>query len=233
MVTDEAGIDETYEDLRAAFTAVVSHELRTPLARVLALLDSTSLTGSDPATVLMQIRAEIEEMSELVDDVLFLAELESGRAVVSLTPAKALPELERLAEDYRERAERAAVRIEVGGDPEAKLPLRRRMLRVVAENLIANALRYAGPGSTLRLTVERSDAEIVLAAADNGSGVTEAHLARIFERFYRGDRARTSHGTGLGLAIVKHVVTAAGGSVEAKGEPGRGLEIRCVFPAGV
>jgi two-component system, OmpR family, osmolarity sensor histidine kinase EnvZ len=113
------------------------------------------------------------------------------------------------------------------------LPLRRRMLRVVAENLIANALRYAGPGSTLRLTVERTDAEVVLAAADNGSGVTEAHLARIFERFYRGDRARTSHGTGLGLAIAKHVVTAAGGSVEAKGEPGGGLEIRCVFPAGV
>jgi two-component system, OmpR family, phosphate regulon sensor histidine kinase PhoR len=227
VVTDEAGADETYEDLRAAFTAVVSHELRTPLARALALLDSSSLTGSDPAKVLAQIRAEIEEMSELVDDVLFLAELESGRAVVALSPARALPELQRLAEDYRERAERAAVRIEVAGDPGAKLPLRRRMLRVVAENLIANALRYAG--STLRLTVEQGDAEVVLAAADNGAGVTEAHLARIFERFYRGDRARTSHGTGLGLAIVKHVVTAAGGSVEAKGEPDRGLEIRCVF----
>ncbi len=232
MVTDEAGTDETYEDLRAGFTAVVSHELRTPLARVLALLDSTSLTGSDPAKVLSQIRAEIEEMSELVDDVLFLAELESGRAVVALRAARALPELQRLAEEYSERAERAAVRIEVEGDPDAKLPLRRRMLCVVAENLIANALRYAGPGSRLRLTVERTDSEVVLAAADSGTGVTDEHLARIFERFYRGDRARTSHGTGLGLAIVKHVVTAAGGSVEASHAEAGGLAIRCVFPVG-
>jgi signal transduction histidine kinase len=234
VVTDEAGPDhsdpvETYEDLRTGFTAVVSHELRTPLARVLALLDSTALAGSDPAKVLPQIRAEIEEMRELVDDVLFLAELESGRAVVALRPTKALPELERLAADYSERAERAAVRIEVGGDPDVELPLRRRMIDVVAENLIENVLRYAGPGTTLRLRVERDDHQLALVAADNGFGVEEPD--RLFERFYRGDRARASHGTGLGLAIVKHVVTAAGGSVEAKSEPGRGLEIRCAFPA--
>jgi two-component system phosphate regulon sensor histidine kinase PhoR len=233
VVTDEAGTGETYEDLRAGFTAVVSHELRTPLARVLALLDSSSLTGTDPAKVLSQIRAEIEEMSELVDDVLFLAELESGRAVVALRAVTALPELQRLAEEYRERAERAAVRIEVEGDPDAKVPLRRRMLCVVAENLIANALRYAGPGSTLRLTVESHESAVVFTAADNGTGVTEEHLVRIFERFYRGDRARSSHGTGLGLAIVKHVVTAAGGSVEAQHADGGGLVIRCAFPAGV
>lgn len=230
-MTDETRADETYEDLRAAFTAVVSHELRTPLARVLALLDSTSLTGSDPAKVLSHIRAEIEEMRELVDDVLFLAELESGRAVVALRPVRAVPELERLAEEYRERAERAAVRIEVGGDPEVELPLRRRMLRVVCENLIENALRYAGPGTTLRLSIERGEAGVALVVADDGAGVDEPDLARLFERFYRGDRARMSHGAGLGLATVKHVVTAAGGSVEAASEPGRGLEIRCVFPA--
>ena len=71
---------------------------------------------------------------------------------------------------------------------------------------------------------------MLLTAADDGAGVDETELPRIFERFYRSDRARASRGTGLGLAIVKHVVGAAGGSVEARGGRGRGLEIRCAFP---
>jgi signal transduction histidine kinase len=218
---------EAYEELRAGFTAVVSHELRTPLARAMALLES----GSDPATVVERVRAEIEEMTALVDDVLFLAELESGRAVVAFGPSDALPELERVADERAERADRADVRIDVAGDPETKLPLRPRMLAVVAENLIENALSYAGPGTTLRLAVERDGDETTLVAADDGAGVEDSDLPRLFERFFRSDRARASRGTGLGLAIVKHVVTSAGGSVEASRSPGGGLEIRCRFPA--
>jgi two-component system phosphate regulon sensor histidine kinase PhoR len=218
---------EAYEELRTGFTAVVSHELRTPLARALALLES----GSDPAEVLERVRAEIEEMTALVDDVLFLAELESGRAVVAFGPAKALPELERVAAEQADRADRADVKLDVTGDWEAELPLRPRMLAVVAENLIENALRYAGPGTTLRLAVERNPEETRLIAADDGVGLDESDLPRLFERFFRSDRARASRGTGLGLAIVKHIVTSAGGSVEASGGPGRGLEIRCRFPA--
>jgi signal transduction histidine kinase len=105
------------------------------------------------------------------------------------------------------------------------------MLAVVVENLIENALRYAGPGTTLRLAVERAADETMLVAADDGAGLDESDLPRIFERFFRSDRARASRGTGLGLAIVKHIVTTAGGSVAASGGPGRGLEIRCRFPA--
>jgi signal transduction histidine kinase len=104
------------------------------------------------------------------------------------------------------------------------------MLRVVAENLTENAIRYAGHGATFELSVERSDGSVVLAGADNGIGVNEADVARLFERFYRADRARASRGTGLGLAIVKHVVVAAGGHVEAAGSRGAGLTVRCVFP---
>jgi signal transduction histidine kinase len=218
---------EAYEELRAGFTAVVSHELRTPLARAMALLES----GSDPAKVVEQVRAEIEEMTALVDDVLFLAELESGRAVVAFGPSEALPELERAADERAERADRADVRIEVGGDPELKLPLRPRMLAVVAENLIENALRYAGPGTTLGLAVERDREGTALVAADDGAGVDDSDLPRLFERFFRSDRARASRGTGLGLAIVKHIVVSAGGSVEASRSAGGGLEIRCHFPA--
>src|SRR6266545_3037975 len=157
----------TYEGLRVGFTAAVSHELRTPLARLLALLDSASLPGADRDGLLAQAREEVEEMSELVDDVLFLSELESGREVVALGSTPALPVLE----EVRDRLADSA-----------------------------------------------------------GRGLDPDELGRVFERFYRGDRARASRGTGLGLAIVKHVVVAAGGEVEASGGPGHGFTVRCRFP---
>jgi signal transduction histidine kinase len=111
--------------------------------------------------------------------------------------------------------------------------MRPRMLRVIAQNLGENAIRYAGPGATFTLTVERSaDGGVVLRGRDDGVGVDEDELSRLFERFYRADRARASRGTGLGLAIVKHIVNQAGGSVEARGGRGAGLEVCCTFPAG-
>jgi two-component system phosphate regulon sensor histidine kinase PhoR len=215
-----------YEELRVGFTAAVSHELRTPLARLLALLDSAALAGPDRDDLLAQAREQVEEMSELVDDVLFLSELESGREVVALGSTLARPVLEEVRNRVADSAERADVGIVVDAD-DARLPLRRRMLHVVGENLLENAIRYAGPGATV--TIAARDG--LLEVADDGRGVEEDDLPRLFERFYRGDRARASRGTGLGLAIVKHVVVSAGGQVEASGGPGRGLRIRCTFPA--
>jgi signal transduction histidine kinase len=205
--------------------------LRTPVARLLALLESVELPGAEVPDLVERARQEVAQVRELIDDVLFLGELESGREIVTLGSTRALPVLERSAAAARDRAERAGVRIEVAGDPTAELPLRRRMLQVVADNLIENAIRYAGEGATLRLTVTAGGREATLSAADDGAGVADGDLARLFERFYRSDRARASRGTGLGLAIVKHVVTAAGGTVDAAGGTGRGLEIRCRFPA--
>ena len=104
------------------------------------------------------------------------------------------------------------------------------MLRVVLENLLANAIRYAGRGARASSSSRVRPTARVLAVSDDGKGVDAADLPRLFERFYRGDQARTSRGTGLGLAIVKHVVTAAGGEVEATSDAGEGLEIRARFP---
>jgi len=216
-----------YEELRAGFTAAVSHELRTPLARLLALLESAALPGVDRDALLAQAREQVEEMSELVDEVLFLSELESGREVVALGGTFALPVLEEVRDRLADSAERADVTIRIEAVSETELPLRRRMLQVIAENLAQNAIRYAGPGSTLTLSARRG----VLEASDDGRGVEEDELPRLFERFFRSDRARASRGTGLGLAIVKHVVVSAGGKVAASGGPGRGLRIVCSFPA--
>ena len=226
----EPGDLTAYEELRSGFTAAVSHELRTPLARLLALLETAQLPGEDPHPLIDQARGEVEQIGELIDDVLFLSELETGRAVVSLNATRALPELEQVAAEVEESAARAGVRVRVEGDASVELTLRPRMLRMVAQNLAENAIRYAGPGSTFTLAVERADGGATLRAADDGIGVVEADLPRLFERFYRADRARASRGTGLGLAIVKHVVTAAGGTVEARSARGHGLEIVCSFP---
>ncbi len=227
----EAGDLAAYEELRSGFTAAVSHELRTPLARLLSLLETAELPGEDVADLLAQARREIDQIVELIDEVLFLAELESGTRVVALGAEPVLPVLSQVVAELEEQAARAGISLHAEGDGEATAEVRPRMLRVVARNLAENALRYAGPGASATLSVHREDAGVVLRVVDNGAGVDQADLPRLFERFYRADRARASRGTGLGLAIVKHVVTSAGGTVEAQGGRGEGLEIICSFPS--
>jgi two-component system sensor histidine kinase BaeS len=216
-----------YEELRAGFTASVSHELRTPLARLLALLETAALPGEDPAPLIDQARNEVEQIRELIDDVLFLSELETGRAVVALGTTRAMPVVEQVFAELRQTAGRAGVALRVEGQRDAELPLRPRMLAVLVENLARNAIRYAGPDSSFTVTVEPG----VLRAADDGVGVSEEDLPRLFERFYRSDRARGSRGTGLGLAVVKHITAAAEGTVEATQTPGHGLTITARFPS--
>jgi two-component system, OmpR family, phosphate regulon sensor histidine kinase PhoR len=220
-----------YEELRSGFTAAVSHELRTPLARLLTLLETAVLPGENVSELLEQAAGEVHQITELIDEVLFLSELESGVRVVSLGVAPVRPVLEEVLEELSERAARAGVELRLDCDPEIELAVRPRMLRVVAQNLAENAIRYAGPGATFELRVGYEPAGIALVARDDGIGVDPVEVARLFERFYRADRARASRGTGLGLAIVKHVVTQAGGTVEAWGARGEGLEIRCFFPS--
>ena len=221
----------SYEELRSGFTAVVSHELRTPLARLLALLETALLPGTDQAALVDQARQEVEQIRELIDEVLFLSELETGREVVSFGETRALPVLRDVLDELADAASRAGIDVRAEGDERAELPLRPRMLRAVAQNLTENAIRYAGHGAAFTLSVEEETVGTLLRAVDTGAGVPREELSRLFERFYRADRARASRGTGLGLAIVKHIVTSAGGTVEARGGPGEGLEIRCFFPA--
>jgi two-component system, OmpR family, phosphate regulon sensor histidine kinase PhoR len=226
----EPTYDRSFDALRTGFTAAVSHELRTPLARIMALLDSADLPDADIPGLLDQARAEVEGATALIDEILFLSELESGKEVVSLGHTSALPVLEDVARRLEDAAGRAGVELSVEGDPFVDVPLRPRMLRIVAENLAENAIRYAGHGSHFHFSATASGGFAVITATDDGAGVPEDELPRLFERFYRSDAARTSRGTGLGLAIVKHIVVAAGGDIEADGGSGRGVRIRATFP---
>jgi signal transduction histidine kinase len=222
---------EAYEELRIGFTAAVSHELRTPLARLLMLLEAIERKPNEAVQIALQAQREVEQMDELLNDVLFLSELESGREVVSFGSAPAVPVLEQIAAELNARADLAGVSLSVEGDPSLELPLRPRMLAIVVRNLATNAIRYAGVGASCKLSVGiSSSGELELTVSDNGAGAGAEHLPRLFERFYRADKARASKGSGLGLAIVKHVIVAAGGNVSASGAPGEGLTVRCTFP---
>src|SRR6476619_852414 len=181
-----------YEELRAGFTAAVSHELRTPLARLLSLLETATLPGEDVLELVDRARAEVEQIRALIDEVLFLSELESGTRVVSLGAVPVRHELETVAAELEGRASRAGVALVVEGDTAIELAIRPRMIRVIAQNLAENAIRYAGPGATFTLAVERDGSSIVLRGTDDGVGVEEAQLTRLFERFFRADRARAS-----------------------------------------
>ena len=219
-----------YEGLRVGFTAAVSHELRTPLARLLSLLDTAKLPGVDVQELIEEACAEVIEMTQLVDDILFLSELEQGREVVALGFTELAPYVRELYDESRERALRAELTLEIDVPDGLVVPLRPRMLQVVLGNLLDNALRYAGRGATFRTSAHQDGDTVLLEVSDDGAGVDPSDVPRLFERFFRSDRARTTRGTGLGLAIVKHVVESAGGNVEARGGQGRGLDVRCVFP---
>ena len=227
----QVGDMTAYEELRTGFTAAVSHELRTPLARLLSLLETATLPGEDVHALVDQARGEVESVRELIDEVLFLSELESGGRVVSLGSVAVRPELDAVAAELEERCLSRRRRVHRRGERGDRARDAAAMMRVVAQNLAENAIRYAGPGATFTLAIERAaDGTTVLRGTDDGVGVNEEELSRLFERFYRADHARASRGTGLGLAIVKHIVGQAGGVVEARGGKGAGLEIRCSFP---
>ena len=213
------------------FTAAVSHELRTPLARLLSLLDTAKLPGVDVQGLIDEARAEIVEMTQLVDDILFLSELEQGREVVALGFTEVAPYVEELYAESRERALRAELALEADVPPGLVVPMRPRMLLVVLGNLLDNALRYAGRGTTFRTSAHQEGGTVLLEVSDDGAGVDPSDVPRLFERFFRSDRSRTTRGTGLGLAIVKHIVGAAEGTAEVEGALGEGTRFRFTLPA--
>ena len=220
-----------YEGLRVGFTAAVSHELRTPLARLLSLLDTAKLPGADVEALIEEACAEVVEMTQLVDDILFLSELEQGREVVALGFTEVAPYVAELFGESQERALRAELTLESDVPAGLVVPMRPRMLLVVLGNLLDNALRYAGRGATFRVRAYPDGENVVLEVSDDGAGVDSDDVPRLFERFFRADRSRTTRGTGLGLAIVKHIVNAADGTAEVEGAPGQGTRFRFTLPA--
>jgi two-component system phosphate regulon sensor histidine kinase PhoR len=233
------------EDLRTDFVANVSHELRTPITAIKGYVETLlEVEDGDPATgrrFLETIRRNTARLANLVEDLLRLASLDATEAGPGEDPRGPL-EFEPVPVDELV----AAVLEQVGPVAEARRvelrtdlapDLQARVNRVLAEqalfNLVSNAIRYGGEGKPVDITARREGEQVTLAVRDRGPGIAPKHLPRIFERFYRVDkaRARSDGGTGLGLAIVKHIAAVHGGGVEASSTLGAGSEFRIRFPA--
>ncbi len=223
------------ETVRQDFVANASHELKTPLTSISGYTETLLQDDPDGATrqrFLEIILANAQRLQRLVDDLLDLSRIESGRwqARPSDTDVTAL------ARDawhgFAERAESRGVSFEVVGPTPFNARVDPDALRQILTNLFDNALRHSSAGDRIACRVGAGTDGWSLAVEDTGTGIGQEHLPRIFERFYRVDaaRSRAQGGTGLGLSIVKHLVESHGGTVSAESQPGRGTTIMCWFP---
>ena len=214
---------------RRDFIANISHELRTPLTSVRLLVESlmTGVTKNPEAVQALyeKINIEVNALEQMSQELLDLAQIESGQAVVRLVPVKLRDLVEETVNRLQPQAERKHQELTVHVNEDLIALADSEQLSRALGNLIHNAIKFTPNGGNIRLTARHHNGDIVVAVSDNGPGIAAADQPRVFERFFRGDRARLRQsGTGLGLAIAKHVVEAHGGQiwVESEGIPGRG-----------
>jgi two-component system, OmpR family, phosphate regulon sensor histidine kinase PhoR len=225
------------DQIRRDFVANVSHELRTPLSilrgYIETLVDSPKTSREELARILQIMERHSKRLGLLVDDLLSLAQLESSSATLEIGEVHLSDLFHHVLRDWKERLAGKHLRLIVDLPPDMP-PIRadETRLQEVLFNLLENAVKYSRENGEIRLQAARRGPEIVISVSDNGIGISRDDLPRIFERFYRADKARSREfgGTGLGLSIVKHIAQLHGGRVEAESEPGRGTTIRVLLP---
>ena len=223
------------EEVRREFVANVSHELRTPLTSIRVLVETLEAGAlHDPAVssdFLARIVSEVDRLALLVDDLLDLARIESGR--IRLSPELVSPG-ELIAHVVRRmgpHTERAGLTVEVNVDPATPgIVADRERIDQVLLNLMHNAVKFTPVGGVIWLSAFGAGDAVQFRVRDTGIGVSADDLARVFERFYKADRARQSQGTGLGLAIAKHIVQAHGGIIWAEANPEGGTVFTFTLP---
>jgi two-component system phosphate regulon sensor histidine kinase PhoR len=218
---------ERVEKTRRDFIANVSHELRTPLTSIRGyaetLLEGDEFSGG-AREFLQVIRRNAERMGRLTEDLLVLARVESGEEKYEFRPHAARELIAEAAASMQETAQAAAVEIEIDPVPDVSVLADPYAIHQVFANLISNAARYAQSGKKVVIGATVQPEALEFYVRDFGPGIASEHLPRIFERFYRVDKARSreSGGTGLGLAIVKHIVLNHGGAVRVESAVGHG-----------
>lgn len=217
------------QTVRQDFISNISHELRTPLASLRALVDTLADGALDdpPAAqrFLQRMAIEVDALAQMTEELFELARIESGQAPLRLRAMPAADVIGLGAERLRPQAERAnlTLQIDLSGDlPEVVVDPDR--VQQVVTNLLHNAIKFTPAGGTIRVSAcaEANAGEILVTVQDTGAGIAPDDLPRIFERFYKADRARSSGGAGLGLAIAKHIVQAHGGRIWVESTPGKG-----------
>jgi two-component system phosphate regulon sensor histidine kinase PhoR len=221
------------QTVRRDFVSNISHELRTPLASLRAVVETLQegALADPPAATRFLDRAlrEVDTMTQMVEELLELAQIESGQVPLQLSPTAVYDLVLIPVERLRQQADRGDLTLIVNipdGLPDVLADAGR--IHQVITNLLHNAIKFTPPGGEIQIEITldspESPAQVVVAIHDNGVGISRKDLPRIFERFYKSDRARTRSlgGTGLGLAIARHIVQAHGGRIWAKSKEGKG-----------
>jgi two-component system phosphate regulon sensor histidine kinase PhoR len=225
------------DQIRRDFVANVSHELRTPLTAIRGYVEALSdgdVDEEEQRRFLAIITRHTQRMERLVKDLLRLARLDAGQETLDLIACDTHHLTDTLVADLTPSAAERGQRIEVTIAPDAgTLRADPAKLHDALRNLVANAITYAPEQSTIRIEAVRDGDRVAISVADEGPGIPEEDLSRVFERFYRVDksRARDPGGTGLGLAIVKHLVELHGGTIRAENGPERGARFTITIAA--
>jgi two-component system phosphate regulon sensor histidine kinase PhoR len=225
--------------MRQDFVANVSHELKTPLASIKAytetLLDWALHDEEVNERFLHRIEEQAERLDQLIQDLLSLARLDTGEGVFETEPIALLPLLRKCVASVRDRASAKGLSLELHQeslDDATLIFADEEALRQIIDNLLDNAVKYTPEGGWVRVTCESGSHAVSIEVADSGIGIQRDDLSRIFERFYRVDKARSRElgGTGLGLSIVKHLVQAIGGSITVASRLGEGTQFTVQLP---
>ncbi len=225
---------------RREFVANISHELRNPVATLQLMADTftqETLRDEEFALELLgKARAQIDLLRQLTDELMDLAVIESGQAPIKLVETSAVELVNEAIEPLRPQAERRDIALVVSVPEELRALADPQGIRKVLGNLVHNAIKFSNPGGRVEILARRCDDDVEFAVADTGCGIAAKDLPRIFERFYRADRARgrgqgERGSTGLGLAIAKHMVEAHGGKIRVESVEGQGATFYFTLPA--
>jgi two-component system phosphate regulon sensor histidine kinase PhoR len=224
------------DEIRRDFVANASHELRTPLTSIRgfveALEDGALEDAATARRFLEKIRTHSDRMASLVSDLLELSRLESGARPPQWDTVRPADLLEDVVASFSDMASGKGVALTARAAGAPAVVTDRDRLRRILENLVENAVKYTPPGGTVDVAAHGEDSAVRFVVADDGPGIAREHLARIFERFYRVDKARSRElgGTGLGLSIVRHLAESVGATVTVASEVGRGTSFTVLVP---
>lgn len=229
------------EMIRRDFVANVSHELKTPITAIKGAVETIieiNQTETDPASIarfLGIVSRQADRLHAIIEDLLALARIEQDaeRDRVVLETAPLIHVMRGAMEVCAGPAANQAMTIELNCDDEVQARINPALLEQAVVNLLDNAIKYCPPETTVRLGCDHDGKEVVISVADEGPGIEAEHLPRVFERFYRTDKARSRSmgGTGLGLSIVKHIANTHGGRVSVESSPGQGSTFRIHLPS--
>lgn len=224
------------ETIRRDFIINVSHEFRTPLAGLQALVETLNGGALDDLPAARRFLALMEDetgrLNQIVNELLELAALESGRAPLVRACVDIASISQQAVERLRAQADRAGVRLEIAPVASVEVNADAARIEQVLLNLIHNAIKFTPAGGRVECRIDEEGANVTVSVRDTGSGIAEQDLPRIFERFYKADKGRAGRGTGLGLALAKHTVELHGGRIWAESVEGKGTTVSFTLPRG-